>query len=237
MLYTCILALILGIISLIVMKISKYERTMTAAVMVSSIFMNGGNYGLPVTLFAFGETALGYASVFFVSMAMLTYTLGVVIASMGSESILKSLSNLLKVPVLYALILAFIFILTAWQIPVFLDRTVTLLSDAAIPCMLVLLGMQLASFTLSGRISAMSIVVILRLIISPVIAFGLASFFGFTGPALQACVTIAAMPVAVLNTVLATEYNAEPSFVTATVFITTILSPLTLTPILAMLGA
>jgi predicted permease len=37
--------------------------------------------------------------------------------------------------------------------------------------------------------------------------------------------------------VLATEYNVEPSFVTAAVFTSTLLSPLTLTPLLAFLGA
>jgi malate permease and related proteins len=46
-----------------------------------------------------------------------------------------------------------------------------------------------------------------------------------------------AMPSAVLTTVLATEYDTEPSFVTSVVFVTTILSPLTLTPLLAIMGA
>jgi predicted permease len=45
------------------------------------------------------------------------------------------------------------------------------------------------------------------------------------------------MPVAVLTTILATEFDAQPSFVTAAVLITTLLSPLTLTPLLAFLGA
>jgi predicted permease len=45
------------------------------------------------------------------------------------------------------------------------------------------------------------------------------------------------MPVAVLTTVLALEFEVEPSFVTAAVLITTLLSPLTLTPLLAILGA
>jgi len=55
--------------------------------------------------------------------------------------------------------------------------------------------------------------------------------------ALQAGVVEAATPTAVLSTVLATEFNTEPTFVTTVVFTTTVLSPLTLTPLLAYLGA
>jgi hypothetical protein len=40
-----------------------------------------------------------------------------------------------------------------------------------------------------------------------------------------------------LTTVLATEYDIEPAFITTAVFTSTLLSPLTLTPILALLGA
>ena len=45
------------------------------------------------------------------------------------------------------------------------------------------------------------------------------------------------MPRAVLSTILGTEYEAEPAFVTTAVFVTTLLSPLTLTPLLLILGA
>ena len=45
------------------------------------------------------------------------------------------------------------------------------------------------------------------------------------------------MPTAVLATILATEYDAEPAFVATAVFASTLLSQLTLTPLLLILGA
>jgi predicted permease len=45
------------------------------------------------------------------------------------------------------------------------------------------------------------------------------------------------MPTAVLTTVVAAEFDLEPEFVTGVVLATTVLSPLTVTPILALLGA
>ncbi len=72
------------------------ERSMLAAVMITSMFMNAGNFGLPVTTFAFGESALAFASLFFVTNTVITNTVGVVIASMGRESFQKALISLLK---------------------------------------------------------------------------------------------------------------------------------------------
>ena len=77
----------------------------------------------------------------------------------------------------------------------------------------------------------------MRLLVAPLLAIGLSRIFGLTGPAYQATVLEAGMPTAVLTTVLATEFDCLPSFVTTVVFVTTILSPLTLTPLLYILGA
>jgi predicted permease len=53
---------------------------------------------------------------------------------------------------------------------------------------------------------------------------------------LQAGVTEASMPTAVMTTILATEFDASPALVSGIVTATTVLSPLTLTPLLAYLG-
>jgi len=77
----------------------------------------------------------------------------------------------------------------------------------------------------------------MRLVAAPFLAIGLASLFGLTGAAFQAGVAQSSMPTAVVMTILATEYNVEPSFVSSVVFTSTLLSPLTVTPLLAYLGA
>lgn len=229
--------LIVGIFALIITRILKMNRTLSSGILLTSMFMNAGNYGLPVVLFAFGESALGYASVYFVTMVIFTYTIGIVIASTGSASIKNSIINLLKLPAIYAIVFAFIVIFTGWEIPTFLNRTITLLGDASIPSMLILLGMQLAYVRLSGISIPLILVVSLRLLVSPAVALLFATIFGIFGPARVALVTVAGMPTAVFTTVLSTEYELDPSFVTAVVFTSTLVSPLTLTPILAFLGA
>jgi predicted permease len=144
---------------------------------------------------------------------------------------------LVKFPAIYALAAGILFLRFNWQLPSGLDRTVTLLSNAAIPCMLVLLGMQLVNIKLNGHGLPLILTSGMRLFIAPLIAIGLTRLFHMSIPATQAVVLEAAMPVAVMTTMLATEFEVEPTFVTAAVLISTLLSPLTLTPLLAFLGA
>ena len=205
--------------------------------LLATMFANSGNFGLPVVLFAFGESALRIGSIFFVTYMVLAYTVGVLVASMGSMSLLKAIGNLLKLPLLYAVILAVLTMSFGWRIPTPLDRTIKLLGDATIPCMLVLLGLQLKTVSFRGILFPIGAMSVLRLIASPLISILLLPLFGFNPLASQTITLQSGMPTAVITTMLATEYDADPAFSSACVFITTILSPLTLTPLLFLLGA
>jgi predicted permease len=237
MAFAGILILLLGLITWGIGRVVKLEKRLLTGVLITAMFMNAGNYGLPVTLFTFGETALSYASLFFVSNAILVNSVGVVIASSGSMGFKQALKGLLKLPTIYALVFAFIFINRGWELPTPIDRTVTLLSDAAIPGMLVLLGLQLQSMRWTGQVLALSLASTMRLLVSPIIAIGISTVIGMSTVAHQAIVLESAMPAAVIVTVLATEFDVEPSFVTAVVYTTTLISPFTVTPLLAYLGA
>jgi predicted permease len=237
LLITLLLIAGIGLLTWLVGRLIRLDRKTLAAVLITAMFMNAGNYGLPLTNFAFGEAALAFASVFFVINSAATNTVGIVIASSGSMSVWNAIKGLVKFPAIYALALGILFLQFKWTLPQGLDRTVTLLSNAAIPCMLVLLGMQLVNIKLDGHVLPLILTASMRLLVAPVLAFGLANVFGLAGPSYQAVVVEAAMPAAVTNIILATEFDAEPTFVTTAVLVTTLLSPFTLTPLLAFLGA
>jgi malate permease and related proteins len=237
MAFAAALILSVGLITWFFGWVLKLERRIFMAVLLTAMFMNAGNYGLSVNLFAFGEEALAYASLFFVTAGLLTYTIGVVIASLGSSSLKQALGVAARLPTVYALIVAFIFLRTGWELPLPAARTVEIFSAASIPTMLLLLGLQLSYVRMNGNIRAAALAGTMRLLIAPLLAVALTRLFGLEGAARQAGILEAAMPTAVLVTVLATEYDVEPSFVTTMVILTTLLSPFTLTPLLAYLGA
>ncbi len=237
MAFTAGVSLLVGIFAFLAGRAMKLDRRLLAAVVLTSIFMNSGNFGLSVNLFAFGEPALAFASLYFVASAILAYTFGVLIASMGKKNFKQALSNLLKVPTVYALVLAFVFLRAGWKLPLALERTTNLLGDASIPSMLVLLGLQFQTVRWKGQALPLALSSFSRILVAPAIAFGLSFAFHLHGYARLAGITQSAMPTAILTTVLAIEFDLEPSFVTAAVFTSTLLSSITLTPILALLGS
>lgn len=234
--FSLVLVFVLGVITWAAGAALKFDRALISGTMMTTLFANAGNYGLPVVLFAFGPQALPIASLFFVVNMSLAYTAGTVIASLSSADLKKAILNLLKLPLIYAVLLAFLFINTGWTIPVPLARATTLLGDASIPCMLILLGLQLRSGNFRVQWAPIALIVSLRLVVSPILAALILPHFGLIGQTGDTLTLQAGMPTAVITTLLSTEYNANPTFVTSAVFITTIISPLTITPLLNMLG-
>jgi predicted permease len=229
--------LTVGLLAFLISRVFKFSRKVTIAVILTTFITNAGNFGLSVNKFAFGDAALAYASIYFVCSSIMVYTIGVAIASMGQFSFKDSLINLLKLPTLYALIFAIIFNIYDIVLPISLDRSVGLLAGAAIPAMLLLLGMQLGQANLRDNRLPLTLATGVRLVVGPIIAVVFSIPFGLQGPALQAGIMESSMPTAVMTTILATEFDVVPSLVSTIVTATTILSPFTLTPLIAFLGS
>jgi predicted permease len=143
--------------------------------------------------------------------------------------------SVLKIPALYGIAAALIVLATGANVPTPILRPVTMLSDAALPLMILVLGMQLESARRPTQPGLVLVAVIVSLLVAPVVALGLTSLLGVSGASRQAVVVLSSMPVAVLTTVLALEFDTSPEFVTSAVFLSTILSPLTLAPLIAYL--
>jgi predicted permease len=235
-LLTICVVLSMGIITFLLGTLFKLDRPTLTSILITTMFANTGNYGLPLVSFAFGEQALSYAGIYFATTTLLFYTLGVLIASLGHMSLKEAALGLFRIPTLYAVILAILINAFGLQIPGPVERAVDLAAGGTIPLMLILLGVGLTRVQLSGSVRAMQLSVSLRLLIAPMIAMLLTGLFGIGGAARQGSVTQASMPSMVSATVLATEYQLDSKLVTAVIFISTLLSPLTLTPLLVFLG-
>lgn len=236
MVYATIVMLLTAALAYLGGRLLHLERLTLASVVLTAMIANNGNYGLPLIAFAFGEEAEAYASVYFVTSSIMGYTLGVLIASLGRLHIKQALLGLLKVPAVYAILLAVFIIHTGWVLPVSLDRSISLAAAGSIPAMLVLLGLELGQFIWNRNLKTISLPVVIRLVIAPLIGLGLAVLFGLQGTTRQAGITETGMPSAVMTTMLAAEYKLETNLTTAIVFTSTILSPFTLTILLVFLG-
>lgn len=234
-LFSLLTILTLGLTSFVFGRAIGLGRQTLAGLVVVNMFGNGGNYGLPLNLFAFGEETLARAVVYYVTSTMLVYSLGIIIASSGRASIRESVLSVFKVPVVYGVALAMVLRLTGLELPLMLFRAVDLLSQAALPVMLIVLGLQLSEARRPEHLGVVTAASIFQLLSGPIVGLLMAALLGLSGPARQAAVLEASMPTAVITTILAVEYDIDPIFVTGTVLVTTLLSPLTLTPLIAYL--
>src|SRR5205085_2799923 len=140
-----------------------------------------------------------------------------------------------RVPTIYAVAAAGLVLASGAPVPNAVMRPVALLGDATLPIMILVLGMQLERTSVAPRPAVVAAAVGLSLAVAPLVALGLAPALGLSGPARQAGVLLASMPAAVITTILALEFDVAPAFVTNVVFVSTLLSPFTLTPLIAYL--
>lgn len=211
----------------------RRRRALTLPVLIT----NTGNFGLSAVLFAFGEAAQARAVVYFMISAVIATTLGITIAA-GGTSLGQTARNVARVPTLYVLAGAMFFnAFERFRVPELFMRPVDLLGDAAVPTMLLVLGLQLVRGVsrMGANIKQIALAVALRLLAAPLLAYPVALVTGVEGSTFQACMLEASTPSGVTSTILALEYDLEPEAVAGTVLSSTLLSAFTLSILIAVI--
>ena len=224
-----------ALLGFLVGKALRQSREITAAFVLIATFGNVGNFGLPLIVFRLGETARTFATVYFVATVFISFVICVGVASWTRSGGVTAVFSVFKTPALIALIPALVFNITDVEVPIFLSRLSGLLGQAMIPVMLITLGVQMGEIPkikISFNVFAASTV---RLIGGPVLALLIVPYFGLEGLERSTGILQAAMPAAVLASIIALEYKLLPEFVTTTVLFSTIYSILTLTVILTFI--
>ncbi|MBI5588154.1 MAG: AEC family transporter, partial [Deltaproteobacteria bacterium] len=158
-----------------------------------TMFMNSGNMSFPLALLAFGADGLTVAVLYYITISLLVYSLGIYIAK-GKGGF----SEIFKLPLIYASIIGISLNLTGTGFPEPLLTTFDMLGAATIPVMQVSLGYRLHSAKLSypGISVAGSLI---RIAGGFLIAYLVISLFGIEGLNKKVILLSSAMPAAVIN--------------------------------------
>ena len=242
--YIVLFSLLLTTILLIVVWITaismKATRSELSAMILGGVFMNSGNYGAPVVLFAFGAVGFDYAVIMMVFQSLLMNTVGIFFAAMGGEeksTLRQSAQRVIRMPLMYAAFLGIGLQLVSVPIPTAVMEAVSLIADASIPTVMLVLGMQLAAIS-RKRVAYryVSAVSIIRMVASPLIAVGILHFMPVNDLLKAVVIVQASMPAAANTTMLALQFGTEPDLVSFTTFFTTLISIITIPVILFFLG-
>ena len=224
------------------------EPIRSALVLVSS-FSNSGNFGIPLSTFAFGAVGRATAVVYLVGQSVVVYTVGVYLASRsGGARGLGSIRRVFELPLVYAVVLA---AGARWLGVVppadgTAMSTVQIVGDAAIPLMLILVGIQLANTNYGAAVARVGTANALKLVVAPVVGFVIAAGFGFADTTVaRVFVLECAAPAAITPLILVIEMGSDrsvggvtaPEYVSAAVLTTTLASVPVLTGVIAALEA
>lgn len=239
-LFNIVLVTVLIGITILVGKLIKIDKSLTSATLLGTVFPNSGNYGAPVALFAFGAAAFDYAVVIMVIHGLIINTVGIFIASYGSEkssTIKDALKNVIKMPILYGVFLGILFQLLHIQLPATIVDGIGLIGSASIPIVMLILGMQLAQIKAQKfEMKIINMVTVIRMIISPLVAVLLVSFLPLDETLKDVIVLLAAMPIAVNTTILAIRFDTNSNLISFMTLVTTLFSLVTIPIILHFSG-
>ena len=230
-LYTAILLTV----TVAVGRLLKMEKDAQGALCLTTVMMNVGNFGLPLSFFAFGQDGLDVSVLTFILFNIPLSTLAIVIAQGARVPLHQALANTAKIPIFHAVILAFLLKAMSVTVPDFLLNPIDLLGQAAVPLMLSLLGMQLARTRLLVQPGFLTLASSIRLILAPLVALALAQLFDLQGLTRNVVVLQTSTPSAVLPLLYSLRFGTRPDLVASAIFVTTLLSAGTLTVLLYLL--
>jgi malate permease and related proteins len=187
-----------------------------------TLFMNAGNMGIPLALFAFGQAGLQRATLMFVIITFLQFSLGIYILNGRGNW-----TEIFRLPLIYAALAGLSVNLAQISLPEVLLRPIIMLGQATIPIMLISLGYRLheveslqwghalggALARIGGGFAAANLAVHL---------------IGAEGVNRQVLLLYGALPAAVVNFVLTEKYRQDPALAASIVVISTFISIFTI---------
>ncbi|WP_409351171.1 AEC family transporter [Viridibacillus arvi] len=218
----------------------KASRSEFSAMILGAVFMNSGNYGAPVVLFALGAAGFDIAVIIMVLQSLLMNSLGIFFASIGGSqkaTIQQSIQKVLRMPLIYAALAGITLEFYHITIPKTVMDGVSLVAEASIPTVMLVLGMQLAAISAKKvDYRLVSVVSIIRIILSPILAAVILSFMPLSSLIKTVLIIQSAMPAAANTTMIALQFDTEPDLVSFTTFVTTIISIISIPVVLYFLG-
>lgn len=203
---------------------------------LSASYSNIGYMGVPLCSLVFGPEGLTAAIISMILTACLLFALAIVFIEFGvqssprlDETLCKTASSLAKNPLIVSPILAGLLVMLDLQLPAPMLSFTQLLGTSASPCALVTIGLFLAQTPGKGLQKGTLSVLALKLLLLPAIT-AILVFFVFDMPPVyqQAAILLAALPTGTGPFMLATLYRLDAKRVSQSIFLSTILSVLTI---------
>jgi len=234
--YVVVQYAVLGGLTWAIGRVAGWDRTLVTGLALATMFSNGGNAGLPIALFAWGTPGFHAALGFFAIQAIATNVLAAFIAARAGHDARRAIRAVLRLPVTYAIAAGLAVNLLGITLPVTVVKAAQFLANGSVAMLLLLVGVEISTARIEhAHLHHLAFATVTRLLVAPVVAWTTAPLFGLEGLARQTSILQASMPTAVNAAVWALQFGVVPGLVSSVVAVTTLLSVLTITPLLVLL--
>lgn len=198
--------------------------------------------GIPLVLTALGDKGAVPLFILVGLNSMVLYSVATIVieTGRGSGEGLKRLPinvarGLVTNPIVVSMILGFVCGLLGWRLPGPIDTLFKTFGTAAAPCALFAMGATLAQYRIAGNLAESLALVALKLVVHPLVVFVLATYVFELEPIPRlVAVVLAGMPSGVNSFLFANRYETGVATATTSIFLSTGLSMISSTIILAL---
>jgi malonate transporter len=201
---------------------------------MSAAMTNTGFVALPVLHAIYGQPAVLPAAIATLFVAAVMFPLNVVLLEIRSGQHGSSASATLLAkqivlnPMVLSTTLGLIWTIAGLPLPAPMVAYLNIFAGALTPCALFAIGLGLSLDGLRSNLAASAVLAAVKLVIMPLVVYGLCVAVGLNPLYTVAAVVCGAVPTAKTVYILAGEYKVEEPLVASTVSMTTLLSVVTL---------
>ena len=217
-------AIATGILFLVVALIAHFggmPLPVRTSLLASTLFPNTGNLGLSLTLLALGQAGLQRAIVTYLASAVLVFGFGPALVS--GQGLRRGIKTTMRLPLMWGLVLGIVLRALKIEIPLGIDDGIHLLAQAAVPVLLITLGMQISRTRFAPGPSDF-FTSALRLGGGPIAAYAAGRIVGLDHLAMQVFVLQCATPPAVNALLVAAEFGGDSGRAARAVVLSTVLA-------------
>lgn len=225
-LYSIVIHLILIILSKFFLH--KYDIDKQKILRSIMIFSNCGFMGYPVIESLYGSVGVFYTAIFNVAFNLFLFGYGTMLFSGKKDK--KTIKAAALSPGTVAVYIGLFIFIFSIKIPSPINKAISMVGSMTTPLSMIIVGSMIANQNIIEVLKEKSeyYISLLRLIIAPLITLIFLKIIKADSFLTSICVMIEAMPGAVLVVVFAEKFDQDVSLASKSIFITTVLSIITI---------
>lgn len=224
-----LMMVIAGLIGFVAAKVLRIPKEQEGVILCLITYMNTAFVGFPIVETVYGPEAVFYASLSGIPFNLMIYSVGTMTLCGGTTGEKIPFRKMLTAPLIVTLISAVIFTFRI-PFPKVVEDTVSTLAGATIPMSMIIIGTSLGEVPIKEALLDWRnyIVSLVRLVICPIVTYSILSRFIDSEMIVGIITIMAATPSAMVLTVLCIQYERDDSMASRGIFISTVLSALTI---------